>query len=435
MVLLTLSALSPTASVFVTGSTIFRLAGTGAALAVLAGGAIMLVIALLVAELSAAFPSAGGVYPGISAILGPGAGLAVAVLGMITSPALLAFLANGFAEVLRMMAPGLPVFPVALSALAIATVVALLDIRTDARITGGALAAELLALLVVAAMAAAFPARGFDAVLLHPVMATSGRIVATPPATLMLAVVAGAFACSGAAVAAFLAEDLVEAPSRIGRLVMMSAAISTLLICAPLVLVARSMPDLPAGLSAEAPIAHYVTAVGGPALAAGVALAVAVAVLNNIIAFAVASSRLLFATGRDGLWPAGVSRRLARRHPRFGSPWVAVLVLMLIAVALSLVDPRRLLVLLSGEVFTGLLLVIAIVIGRRRGLTGRTTFRAPLFPLAPVIGLIAVMAFLAADWLDRGAGRPSLILLGTATLISLLIGSRYGRRLRRKQDR
>src|SRR5579862_440470 len=64
VVLLTFSALSPVMSVYLAGDSLLHIAGTGAALAVIAGGLLIAFIALLWAELGAAFPSAGGLYPG-----------------------------------------------------------------------------------------------------------------------------------------------------------------------------------------------------------------------------------------------------------------------------------------------------------------------------------------------------------------------------------
>ena len=133
---LALSGLSPVASVYITGSAILKLAGTGAAAALLAGGAIQVLASFLYAELASAFPSSGGVYPGVSAILGRSAGFAVVVLALITSPAFLAFVALGLADYLRVLQPVAPKLPLALGALCAATLTAVLAIRTNAWITG-----------------------------------------------------------------------------------------------------------------------------------------------------------------------------------------------------------------------------------------------------------------------------------------------------------
>ena len=61
----------------------------------------------------------------------------------------------------------------------------------------------------------------------------------------------------------------------------------------------------------------------------------------------------------------------------------------------------------------------SVLVGRRRGLTGLAgAFRTPLFPAAPLLGLVSLTAFLAADWRDRCSGRPSLCLLAGVVAIA-----------------
>ena len=69
--LLTMSALSPVLSVFIGGNAVLHIAGTGAALAFLLGGAFNVLFCLLYSEIAAAFPGAGGVYPSLTRLLGP----------------------------------------------------------------------------------------------------------------------------------------------------------------------------------------------------------------------------------------------------------------------------------------------------------------------------------------------------------------------------
>lgn len=71
VMLLTFSALSPVSGVYLGGDAILHLAGSGAAIAFIVGGVISALLALIHAELGAAFPRAGGIYPGIGAVLGP----------------------------------------------------------------------------------------------------------------------------------------------------------------------------------------------------------------------------------------------------------------------------------------------------------------------------------------------------------------------------
>lgn len=420
VVILTLSGLSPAASVYITGAGVLHMAGTGAAAALMLGGVVAVVASLLCAELGAAFPNAGGIYPSIAGVLGRGPAFVTIALGLVAAPASLAFVALGLADYLRVFAPALPKLPVAFTALGGAVLLATLNIRINAWITGVFLATESLSLIVLTVLAGGHPVRGLGEVLLHPQMlGEHHRLLATPFWIMVLATLSGAFACSGSSLAIYFAEEIRGAPRRIGWVVALVGVVGAVVVGVPLVLLTTSVPDLAGSLSAEAPIAHYLKEVAGPAVAYAVTLAVALAILNNVIANMLAFSRFLYATGRDGVWPKPIGLRLSSLHRRFGSPWVASLALGCIGCGLCFVGERGLLVILSGDVFTAAMVVAAVLVGRRRGQTGVTSFRSPLFPLTPLLGLVVVAAVVAADWHDRQAGRPSLVLLSGVAVCAL----------------
>lgn len=194
--LLTLSVLSPAASVFVTGADIVHEAGTGAALAFLAGGLLTLVFTFAQAELGASFPSAGGDYAMVGRVLGPRWGFVQFGPGLRSTPVFIALTASGIALYLGGVMPGLPPIPIAIGALALATAGAVVNIRTGAVVTGVFLAIELGALAVVTLMGFAEPARGLTEVLTTPVHFSSGGL-ALP---LTLGVAAGSVSAASWAV-------------------------------------------------------------------------------------------------------------------------------------------------------------------------------------------------------------------------------------------
>jgi amino acid transporter len=98
---LALSALTPGASVFIYGGAILHMAGTGTATAVLIGGAIAAVAALLYAELGAAFPQAGGIYPSLVGVLGPFWSFPYITMMMLMAPGTVAFSILGFTDYVR----------------------------------------------------------------------------------------------------------------------------------------------------------------------------------------------------------------------------------------------------------------------------------------------------------------------------------------------
>jgi len=425
VLLLTLSALSPVASVYITGAGVLHLAGTGAALAFIAGGVLSALVALIYAELGAAFPGAGGIYASLARILGPSGALPCIALQMVTAAPMMAFTAMGLADYVRFLLPGTPLLPVTIFTLTLACLIGVLKIRASGWITGAFLAVEAAALAIITAVAALHPARPLEALLLHPVYLNQGHLVPVPWATMGLALVSGVYATAGANWALFFAEELYDAPHRMGRVIALAGAVASITIALPMVLLLTSAPDLPAMLGAEAPIAAFLSATGGHLAAVLVSIGVIAAIFNNQVALGMALARFLYATGRDGTWPPMVNRALSRLHAGWQSPMQAMLLLGLASAACVLLGERVLLVIISGNVFEYLLMAAAMIVGRRLALTG-LWFRVPLHPALPVLVFALVAASVAADWQDLDAGRPSVILLGAVFVLSLVYVRKKG---------
>jgi amino acid transporter len=416
IMMLTLSALSPVASVYISGNDILHLAGTGAALAFVLGGLIAAALALLYAELGAAFPGAGAVYPSIAGALGPGFAFPLLVVSAVLSPASVAFTAVGLASYVQVLVPGAPALPIEFGSIALATLIAVANIKTGAWVTGVFLVIEMLALLLLTGVAAVHPTRPLGEVLIHPVaLSAGGGLKPTSLATLALATVAGAWSCAGASWAMYFAEEMKEARRAIGRVIAWAGLIASLTIAIPIVVVVMSAADLKAVLGSPAPLATYLARTGGPAIGLLVSLGVIAAIFNNMIAVSLGLGRFLFATGRDRVWPKPVNRLLTVMHPSWRSPIAATVLLGVLGAAACLAGERALIIILSGEVFSTLLISLAVLIGRRHGRVG-AFFRSPAYPLVPLFGLAIWAASAASDYLDEKAGRPSMILLSSVFL-------------------
>jgi amino acid transporter len=418
VMLLTLSALSPVASVYITGAGVLHLAGTGAALAFLAGGMIAAILALLYAELGAAFPGAGGIYASLARVLGPSGAFPCIALQMVTGAPMMAFTAMGLADYVRVIVPGAPFLPITLGALGVACTLAALRVRTGAWITGMFLTVEMVALAVVTAVALLHPSRSLATVLAQPVYLDHGALAPVPLTTLGLSVVAGVYASAGANWALFFGEEMHDAQRRLGRVTAWAGLVASTTIAVPMILIVLSAPDLRTMLGAEAPIAAFLTATGGHTVAALVSLGVIAAIFNNQVALAMALARFMFATGRDNIWPRLVNRAFAHLHAGWQSPVRATILLGLASAFAVVLGEHVLLIIISGNVFEYLLMAVGVLAGRRQGSTGRW-FRTSLHPLVPLFAFAAVAAFIVADWMDPDAGRPSMMLLSAVFLASL----------------
>jgi L-asparagine transporter-like permease len=84
--------------------------------------------------------------------------------------------------------------------------------------------------------------------------------------------------------------------------------------------------------------------------------------------------------------------------------------------------PLSFLLVVSGA---GLIIIyagiaLAALVGRRRGMTAHARYRMPLFPLPPLVTLVALTVVLWATWLDAEEGRPALIATGVQILVAYL---------------
>lgn len=417
VLLLSFSALSPVFSVYIGGNEVLRMAGTGAAFAFIVGGVVSAILALLYAEVGAAFPGAGGIYPSLSALLGRFLTFPYIVLMLPITLGQISFAALGLADYIRFLDPSASYWGIAFAGLAAAAVIAILNIRHGALVTGVFLAVEAAALGVLVTVAVTHPSRGLGELLAHPMMFTHGALHATPLPVLALATVSGVWSCGGASWALYFAEEMHDARRKIGRVIAWIGVFASVTIATPMVLMLLSARDIQGVLSAETPFASFLKVTGGPLIAALVSVGVSAAIFNSIVATIMAYGRYLYATGRDGIWPAPMSRVLGSLSRRFRTPVVASLILTFGSGLMALLGERTILVLISGNVSDFLLISLALFVGRRKGLTGRD-FCAPAHPVVPIFGLTVTALTIVADLLDKDAGRPSILLL-----IGLFLGA------------
>ena len=189
----------------------------------------------------------------------------------------------------------------------------------------------------------------------------------------------------------------------------------------PLLAVLTGAPDMKALLGAKAIFSAFVASAGGETIGRLMGVGVGLAIINAVIALVLLSARQLYSTGRDQTWGAGASRLLTRCHPTLRSPWVATLTTGVLASGLCFVDLKLLLIVTgTGVAIIYAILCVAVIAGRRSGSTVMGHFRMPLYPLAPVLALIALAGVLWSDWIDPAEGRPGLFAaLGVAVISAI----------------
>lgn len=399
---LTLSAETPASSVFVILPGVVEAAGSGALIAMTAAGLIALCMALTYAELGSSLPSAGGEYAIVGSVLGPLTGFAVLGVNLFNLLLSCAALSLGVADYLAAILPGLSPVATGLAALAIATGLGVLNIRASAAATGAFLLVELAALVIVTGLGFSQPARPLWALLAHPLgLAPGSALSAAGLGGLATGVVVGLFAYDGYGNAVYLSEEVRDVRRRLVQAVLWALAVTTAAEMASLAAVLVGAPDLTRLLRAgDGMISDFTRQAGGAVLGRLIDAGVALAIFNAVIALVLMTGRQLYATARDGVWPAALSGLLTAVHPRFGSPWGATLLAGALSAGLCLL-PLKLLLMLSGSGVTLIYISLsAACLLRGRGRAAQPGWRLPLWPLPPLVALALLLAVAAASLKD-----------------------------------
>jgi amino acid transporter len=418
---LTLSVATPASSVFVIVPGMLQVAGTGTVWAMILAGIVCVATAFIYAELSSAWPVAGGEYVAAAKTLGPLAGFVMLGVNVFNNLLFPPVAGLGVSAVLATLVPGLPQVPIAIAVVAASTLVSLLNIRVNALVTGIFLLIEMLALIAVVALGFTHWARPMIDFLTHPVMPAGAALVAASPASIGLATSIAIFALNGYGAAVYFGEEMNEAPRLIGRAILSALALTLLFEGVPVLAVLIGTTDLGATLRADDPFGMLVGTLGGGRLSGLVAIGVVVAIVNAVIACILACARFFYGTARDRCWGRPIDRVMSTIHPTLGSPMAGTLVVGGIGVLCCFL-PLELLLVLSG---TGLVAIyagiaLAAIVGRRTGATDHAPYRMPLYPLAPIVTLVALGYVTWTSWLDPDEGRPGLIMTGAQIVGSAL---------------
>ncbi len=421
--LITLACLSPSIGVFIVGSDILHQVGSGVILCFGAAVALGLAMASVYAELGSAFPHTGGEYTIAARVLGPPAGFAMLSINLGGLCCALPLSGLGIANYLHVVDPDLPTVPTALAAVGAVTLIAVLSVRLNALVTGALLAGEIAALILTGLLGFLNAHGDLVGHVVHPVMADGvGGLRAVPLAALGVAAASGIYAFNGYGSVVLFGEEMRNARRSVASVVYLALAIGAITELLPMAGIVAGAPDLARLAASATPVPDFILQTGGPVIARAISLGVAGAIFNAMIAVALVGGRQLYAAARDGSWSAAINRQLARVHPTFHSPHIATLAVGAAALAGCFVPLNVLVVILAnGNVATYATLCLAVMIGRRNGSTAETQAPMRLFPLPPLVALLALAAVVWADLLDPHAGLPGLLI----TIVMLCAGAGY----------
>jgi APA family basic amino acid/polyamine antiporter len=299
--------------------------GPNALLAWLATAAGALVLAVVFAALSRAFPKDGGPYVYTRAAYGERAGFVVAWGYWVSVWVGNAAIATGAVSYTSALAPWIASVPGASAAVTIAvvwllTLVNCWGVRTAARVQAVTTVLKLLPLVAVSVAGGFFVSREALASFAEVPL---GLDRTTAAATLALWALVGFESAT-------VPADKVQDPSRtIPRATMVGTLVSAafcFLACSfvPLVVPAASLA------ASNAPFADAARAMWGEGAASAVALFAAISAYGALNGWILLQGELPFVLARDGVFPRAFARESSRRTPVFALVFTSVLVTALV---------------------------------------------------------------------------------------------------------
>jgi amino acid transporter len=228
-------------------------------------------------------------------------------------------------------------------------------------------------------------------VLVNPTLSDSGDAVST--ITIIAGLAVALFVLQGFTTAVYLSEEMRNPRKTVVRTVLWTLGIGAAVIIIPVVAITLGAPDINTLVSGD--IAGMVTAWSNTGIGTFVSLCIALAIINAVIVMVIQNSRVLYASARDRAWPAAANKAIGTVSHRFGSPWVATLIVGLGGAALCFA-PIDTLNGVTSVVVTALYLGVAIVTlaGRRAAFKGALAWRMMGWPVLPVLISVALIYIL-----------------------------------------
>lgn len=360
------------AGVYVVTGIAAGIAGPAFLLGLVIAGLIAAANALSSAQLAARYPASGGTYEYGTEVLGPWSGFVAGWMFLASKIAAAGTVAIGLGAYVEMLAPRVDSRSIAVGAIVVFTAVNYRGIRRSSRANLLIVSASTGALLLLVALGA----RHVDPEHFVPFAPAGWRAVLEAGALLF-------FAYTGYARIATLGEEVAEPERTIPRAIVITI-VGAIILYLAVGVVALGTVGAGALAATEAPLGVAAAAAAGSWLRIVVAGGAVAAMLGVILSQLLGLSRMAFAMARRGDLPSV----LARVHPRFRVPSVALLVVGAVAAVVAATGGLR--TVASAAAFTILVYY---------GITNLAALRMPVEArryhfLIPVFGLLgcAVLA-------------------------------------------
>jgi APA family basic amino acid/polyamine antiporter len=400
------------AGIFVLPALVARDLGSAAPLAYLACGLAMTFVVASFAMAGSRVSLTGGIYAYVEVAFGPLIGFLTGFLVWLSCLLAAASVASALAASVALAAPvfSVPILRVLGLGLVFATF-AWVNVR------GAAMGTRLIEAMTMAKL---LPLFLLIAVGLFWVRPEHLAIEWAAPDRIGTASITLIFAFMGIEIALVPSGEIRDPARTVPRAVFLALGLTTLLYLL-VQIVAHAVLGPALASFADAPLAEVANRVMGPVGRTVMLVGGSISMLGFLSGDALGTPRSLYAFARDGLLPVP----LAQLHPRFRTPWVAIIVHAFIAWALASIGSFGVLVLLSNVALlvSYLLCCLAAIELRRRNIqTGGRPFVLPGGPLVPALACVVVL------WLLSHATAQEFVVTAGAVLVGALLFAWRSRR-------
>lgn len=381
----------------------------------IAGGVVALCGALTLAEVAGAFPQTGGIYVFIRNAFGrlPAFLFGWAELAIIRAAAVGA-IATTFAEyLLRVLGydPSLAPYDgyvhyVAALAILVISILNGMGLRWGSLVQNVTTVAKYFGLLFIVLVAIAFglPKTGGH---FTPAM-PAGSFSITP---FGLALVSVLWAYDGWADLAFISGEVKDPEKNLPRALIFGtiAVVAIYLLANVAYLGVMTVAEIGQSKLVAADVAFRLIGQPGVVL---VAMTVMLSTLGTLNGSILTNPRVFFAMAADGL----LFRKVAAVHPKYQTPYVAIGLTAVLGIVFVLLRTFEQL----ADTFVTAILpfyalgVASIFVFRKRGY--KPPFRAPLYPVAPILFVLATLYLLVNALIDESSRWPTLAIFGIIIL-------------------
>jgi basic amino acid/polyamine antiporter, APA family len=347
--------------------------------------------ALAIAELSSLLPKPGGVYVFLREAYGDAAAFVFGWLYvLVTTPTAVAALATVFAEFLLNLL-GVSGAASTVQMIAIAAIITL----TFANVLGarvGAAVSEVTTLVKVTALAAII----LGAFLLGNGSVshiTEGGVV--PARGLARAVASVIWTYDGWVAVSMIAGEVVAPERLMKRIIIVGMLVIVTLYIGANLAYLYIMPVAVMAQQKEAIARTVMTAIAGPVGGAVILLAIMTSVFGALNGNLLAKPRVAYAMARDGL----IFSFLGKTHPRWSTPWAALLIQGVVAIIMVLVlrDFDTLTTYFVVVEWAALIFAVgAVFVLRRKMANAPRPYRTPGYPWVPIFFVAGTIVGLSA---------------------------------------